>query len=132
MTDRYKTTLEDRGYLVEDAWCAGMMRPDTLDPIIWAAAFIWAGLVMLTNGLGYLDGQAWSLFFLGAGGLVLIELAIRLVVPVHRKDLLGTFVLAAVLLALGTGTLGLVLSLILLGIGAYILLRGVFRTQPPI
>lgn len=132
MTDRHKTMLEDRGCLAEDVWFADMMRPDTLDPIIWAAAFCWAGLVMLANGLGYLDGQAWSLFFLGAGGLVFIKLAIRLVVPVHRRDLLGTFILAAVLLALGTGTLGLVLSLILVGVGVYILLRGVFRSQPSI
>ena len=49
--------------------------------------------------------------------------------PVHRRDLLGAFLLAAVLLALGTGTPGLILSPILVGVGAYILLRGVFRSQ---
>ncbi len=48
-----------------------MVWQDSLDSIVWAAVFIWAGVVLfLAMSLGYSDEQGWSLFFLGAGGLV--------------------------------------------------------------
>jgi hypothetical protein len=124
MTVEQRITQEYRSSL-EDTFCAEMMRPDTLDPIIWAAAFIWAGVVWFAGSLGYLDGQAWSLFFFGAGVLVLIELGIRLLVPVHRRDLLGTLIWAGVLFWLGDWDL--LWPVILIAIGASILLRGYFR-----
>jgi hypothetical protein len=117
-TQKYRTSLED-------SFCAEMMRPDTLDPIIWAAAFIWAGMVWFASSLGYLDGQAWPLFFFGAGVLVLIELGIRLLVPAHRRDLLGTLIWVGVLFWLGDWDL--LWPVILIAIGASILLRGYFR-----
>ena len=69
-------------------------------------SLIWAGLAVLVHSLGYLGAQAWSLFFLGAGGQVLIELAVRGLVPAYRRDLPSTFILAAVLVGLGTSPLG--------------------------
>lgn len=125
MTFEYKTSQEYQRTQFDESFWMEMVQPDTLDPIIWAGAFIWAGVVWLASSLGYLDGQAWSLFFFGAGVLVLIELAIRLLVPAHRRDLLGTLIWAAVLFWLGDWDL--LWSVILIAIGASILLRGFFR-----
>ena len=85
----------------EDLFWEEWFQEDWLDKVMWAVAFIWAGLVILTNNLGYIDGDGWSLFFRGAGALVLIELAIRVLVPAYRRDLLGTLILAGFLLWLG-------------------------------
>jgi len=97
---------------------------DPLDTVMWAIAFIRAGLVWLASSLGYLSEQAWSLFFFGAGMLVLVELAIRLLVPAHRRDLLGTLIWAGAMFCLGG--LHYLWPLILIAIGMSILLRGFF------
>ena len=125
MTFEYSTAQEYQRTQFDDSSWMEVVQPDTLDPIIWAGAFIWAGVVWLASSLGYLDGQAWSLFFFGAGVLVLIELAIRLLVPAHRRDLLGTLIWAAVLFWLGDWDL--LWPVILIAIGAFILLLGFFR-----
>lgn len=120
-----RTSQEYQRTQFDDSFWMEMAQPDTLDPIIWAGAFIWAGVVWLASSLGYFDGQAWSLFFFGAGVLVLIELAIRLLVPAHRRDLLGTLIWAAVLFWLGDWEI--LWPVILIAVGASILLRGFFR-----
>jgi hypothetical protein len=97
---------------------------DPLDTVMWALAFMWAGLVWLASSLGYLPEQAWSLFFFGAGTLALIELAIRLLVPAHRRDLLGTLIWAGAMFCLGGWDY--LWPFILIAIGASILLRGFF------
>ncbi len=96
MTVEQGTTQEYRSSLHKDSFCAEVVRPDTLDPIIWA------GVVCFASSLGYLDGHAWSLFFFGAGVLVLIELGIRLLVPAHRRDLLGTLIHSATTIVVET------------------------------
>jgi hypothetical protein len=103
---------------------------DPLDTVIWAAAFIWAGAVWLASSFGYIEEQAWSLFFLGAGALVLVELAIRLLVPAHRRDLLGTLIWAGAMFCLGGW--GYLWSLVLVGIGVALLLRGLSPQQKTI
>jgi hypothetical protein len=107
----------------EELFWGEWFREDRLDKVMWAAAFVWAGVLILANNLGYLDGQGWSLFFRGAGALVLVELAIRVLVPQHRRDLLGTFVLAAFLLWLGGSAL--LWPIILVMVGASIMLRSI-------
>jgi hypothetical protein len=97
---------------------------DRLDTVMWAIAFVWAGLVWLASSLGYLPEQAWSLFFLGAGILTLIELAIRLLVPAHRRDLLGTLIWAGAMFLLGGWDY--FWPFVLIAIGASILLRGFY------
>lgn len=111
----------------EDLFWGEWFREDRLDKVIWAASFIWAGLVILANNLGYLDGDGWTLFFRGAGLLVLIELAVRLLVPTQRRDLLGTLILAGFLLWIGGWAL--LWPLILIGIGASMLVGHSFRSD---
>lgn len=120
MTVEQEITQENRKASFEGDICQKIFFQDSLDSIGWAAAFIWAGVVVflaLNFGLGE---QGWSLFFLGAGVLVLIEVAVRFLVPEYRKPVFGDLIWAAILFALGTGW-GLIWPLILIVIGVSIL-----------
>jgi hypothetical protein len=113
-------------------------RRDPLGAIVWPAILIWAGLVLLAANLGLLDNLlgrdrnifgagTWSLILLGAGVIVLLEIAVRLVVPDYRRPVTGSLIFAIILIGLGLGNLtnwGVVWPLILIVIGASILLRG--------
>jgi hypothetical protein len=71
-------TKRDQGW-TESNPCLGIMQHDALNSVIWAGMFIWAGLViLLSSQQGYSEEQGWSLFFIGAGLLVLAEVLIRL------------------------------------------------------
>ncbi len=114
-------------------------RPLNLDALIWAAALIWTGAVLLAANLGYLEGlsfqafdlswdlpfsrEAWSLVFVGAGLIVGIDILIRVLVPRYRRNVLGYVILAIVLISLGLGRTELVWPLILLVVGGALLLR---------
>ena len=113
--------------------------------LIWAFILIWAGLVWLANNFGFLDSlrfgfnklpfdfpfatEVWTIFFLGAGVILLIEVVIRLAVPEYRRPVMGTFILAIVFFGVGLGSWKLIWPLILIVIGASILLRGVFSKK---
>jgi hypothetical protein len=100
---------------------------------------------MLASNFGFLDrirfrsselpfefpfiADAWPVFFLGAGVILLIEVLVRLTVPEYRRPVMGTFILAIVFFGIGLGSWTLIWPLILIVIGASILLRGIFRNQ---
>jgi len=118
---------------------------DPLGTLAWAVILIWAGLVFLAENLGMLRNlstwitlpegmdmiypNAWPLIFLGAGVVILIEVAIRLAMPIYRKPILGNIILAIVFLGIGLGSLGakIIWPLILIVLGLSIVLRSVFR-----
>lgn len=118
-------------------------RRDPLGAIIWALILIWGGVVLLLNNLEMLDTlnldffnlpfdfpfpeQAWSLFFLGAGVIILIELLIRLLVPSYRQPLLGTFILAMVFIGIAFGNWDLVWAFALIIIGGSLIIRAMRR-----
>lgn len=113
-------------------------RRDPLGTLVWAAIFIWAGVVLLANNLGYLGRietlnvtiEPWSLIFLGAGGLILLEVLARLLMPTYRRALTGSLVFAFILIGIGLGDIfgwDLVWPLILIALGLSIVLRGVLR-----
>lgn len=111
-------------------------RRDPLSALVWAAILIWAGLVLLASNLGLMTRferlDSWSVVFIGAGVILLGELVVRLLVPEYRRPVLGTFILAIILLAVGLGNLvnwGLVWALVLIIIGLSILFRGFFRRR---
>ena len=113
MTVNEKLSWDSNGE--EEAW------HDSLDTVMWAIAFIWAGVVWLASSPGYVAEKAWSLLFLGAGILALVELSIRLLVPAYRRDLLGTLIWAGAMFCLGGWNH--LWPLILIGIGVSILLQ---------
>ena len=126
---------------------------DPLAAIVWASILIWAGIVLLAANLGAFDlisdfferlpfelGQlpfeisivpmeGWAVFWVGAAVILLLEVAVRLIVPEYRRPVMGTMVLAVVFLALGLGTWVCVLPLILIAAGVSILFRNLGKKE---
>ena len=123
-------------------------RRDPLSPIIWGLILLWAGTVLLLSNLGMLDrllhqtinvplwvgrlAQGWSLVMLGAGVILLVEVVIRLLVPIYRRSVVGTLILAIVFIGIGLGDLiswNILWPLVLIGLGLVIVARGLFRSK---
>lgn len=142
MEKREEKSPEEKSW--DEKW-----RRDPLGSIIWAAIFIWAGLVLLASNMGFLDRlqfrgvdlpgvdfpitfEAWSIVLLGAGVIVLIEVVVRLLVPEYRRPVGGSLFFAAILIGIGINQLlgwSLVWPLILIALGLSIILRGAFRER---
>lgn len=115
-------------------------RRDPLGALVWPVILIWAGLVLLAANLGVLNTlfgrtlgiggpDTWALILTGAGVIVLIEVAIRLLVPEYRRPVTGSVIFAIILIGLGLGNLtnwGVVWPVIIIIVGLSILLRGIF------
>ena len=128
----------------EEKW-----RRDPLGAIIWACILIWAGLVWLADNLGYLENVkrlvqfrgpdwlagsigVWGVILAGVGGILLVEVLVRLVIPAYRRSVTGTLILAVILIWLGVGNLtqwDVIWPLVLIAIGASIVLRAIFRAR---
>lgn len=121
---------------------------DRLDSIAWAFILIWGGIVFLASNTGIFDSLnnlletlpfnidrigPWTMVFLGAGVIVLIEAIIRLVSPVYpASSVTGNLVGAGVLFGLGLGNLfgwGVVWPLILIAVGAGIFLTAILNRR---
>jgi hypothetical protein len=117
-------------------------RSDPLSTMVWGAIFIWAGLVLLADNLGYLamlgfgdrNGpgifpfriSTWGLIFLGAGVIILLEVAARLAMPEYRRHVAGSIIVGFVFIGIGLGNLiswNIIGALVLIAIGSVILLR---------
>ncbi len=123
----------------EEKW-----RRDPLNSIVWAAILIWFGVVLLIGNLGFFGAidqffnrggipinlEAWSIGFLGAGVILLLEVLARLLIAEYRQPVTGTLVLAAVFIGIGLGNIiggAVTWALILIALGFGIILRGVTR-----
>jgi hypothetical protein len=106
-------------------------RRDPVSGAVWAVILMWAGLVLLANNLGFFADlawfDAWGLILTGAGLIVLLGAAFRLLVPAYRRPVGGSLIWGAILLGLGLGDLvgaSIAWPLILIAIGIGLLLRG--------
>ena len=130
----------------EEKW-----RRDPLGLIIWAALLIWVGFIFLAGNIGWLDvvsdifarlnfqtaaapftipalhPSAWSLIFIGAGLILLVEVLVRLLFPAYRRPVLGTAILAFILLGIGLDSWLLIWPVIIILIGLTIIYRGLSR-----
>lgn len=131
---------------VEEKW-----ERDPLGALVWAVILIWAGVVLLAGNLGAFDllteflealpfggadvpfesgivpVETWSVFWVGAAVILLIEVLIRILVPRYRRSVTGTLILAVVFLGLGFGRWECFGPLILIAIGVGILYRNLIR-----
>ena len=114
-------------------------RNDPLAAVIWAFVLIWAGLVFLADNLGWLTrfelDSPWGLIFIGAGLIVWLEVLLRLVMPVYRRPVVGTFIFGIILIGVGIAITfdttpemwGVIFALVIIAVGVGILLRGLGR-----
>ena len=126
---------------------------DPLGAVIWALILIWAGVVLLATTTGNLDIftniltslgitpvelpididffpiSAWSVFFFGAGLILVLELIIRIIVPSYRRRIVGTAIVAVVFFGLATGNWLLIGPLVLIAIGLSIIVGGLTRRK---
>lgn len=124
-------------------------RQDPIGSLVWAATLIWAGVVLLLNNLGWLDRLridlgdrgwdlpfeiegwigTWQLFFLGAAGLVLLGVVVRLLIPEYRRPILGNLIWAIALVGIALGQWEYIWPLILIAIGVSLLFGNVLRRR---
>jgi hypothetical protein len=84
-------------------------KSDLIDAFGWAAGFIWAAFVILAGAtdlvahISWWDG--WAVFFTGAGIIVLIEVAVRMVLPAYRRGVVSSLIFSLILLTIGLGGL---------------------------
>jgi hypothetical protein len=74
--------------------------------------------------------EAWPVIALGAGVIFLGEIVIRLMVPAYRRPIIGSLILALILIGIGSEQITgkeVIWALILIAIGAGLLIRGAFR-----
>jgi hypothetical protein len=115
----------------EEKW-----RRDPLSAIVWACILIWAGVVLLLSNLNLLPRipgfpmNDWSLIFLGAGVIILLEVIVRLLMPEHRRGVVGSLIVAIIFIGIGGGDSvgwGFLWGFGLIGIGLVVLLGGFRR-----
>jgi hypothetical protein len=70
-----------------------------------------------------------QVFLVGGGLILLVEVIVRLLVPVYRRHVLGTFIGSVAMLAIGLGYWEIAGPLILVAIGVSILVRGFTRRR---
>ena len=126
---------------------------DPLGSVIWALILIWAGVVLLattTGNLGiftniltrlgftpvdlpididFIPYGAWSVFFFGAGLILVLELIIRVIVPSYRRRIVGTAIVMVVFFGLATGNWMLIGPLVLIAVGLSIIVGGLTRRK---
>jgi len=118
---------------------------DRISAITWAFILIWAGLVFLGSNTGFVDRfsfalpglpdglrtlSTWSLIFLGAGIILLLEVFARLIFPQTRKHFGGSLLLAVVFIGISMGqyfSWAVIGPIILIALGLTFLLKGVFK-----
>jgi len=122
---------------------------DMLSSISWAFILMWAGLVFLASNMGWLSAYGldfngwafpffndwqefgvWNLIALGAGGIVLLESIVRLLIPKFRRRLGSSLIGAAVLIGVGLGgwlSWNYIWPLILIAVGINVLVSGLNR-----
>jgi len=130
----------------EDKSTEEKYRRDPIGTISWAIFLIWAGVVLLLYNIGrieflldivrrmnlpisewpvelpFINTQAWQIFFLGAGVIVVLEIIVRLFLPMYRRPIIGSIIWAAILFAVAFGNWLIVGPIALIVIGVVFLL----------
>lgn len=108
-------------------------RDDPLGTTVWALILVWAGIALLLGNTGVLGDIAldgWDLVFAGAGAILLLEVAVRLIIPAYRRPIFGALILGVVFLSIGLGDAlrwDLLWPVAIILLGVVLLLRGIVR-----
>jgi hypothetical protein len=118
---------------------------DRISAVTWAFILIWAGLVFLATNTGFLEQfsspvlglpeglrslTTWSLIFMGAGVILLLEVLARIILPHTRHNFVGSLILAVVFIGIGMGqhfSWSVIGPIILIALGLSFLIKGVFK-----
>jgi hypothetical protein len=135
MSERPRDEKEEKDEKNQGGWDEKWRR-DPVDAAMWAILLIWGGLMLLASNLDLFAGierfPTWSIGFVGAGVIVLLAAAFRLVVPAYRRPLTGNLIFGLILIGIGLGeVIGWVVigPLVLIGIGLGILVTGILRRR---
>lgn len=125
MTERSLKEQDEKTDERDEFW-----KSDRLDTIGWAAAFIWGGLVLLVGSAGFVDNigwwDGWSVFFTGAGVLVLFGTLFRAVVPEYHRKVLASLIFGLLLIGIGLGNFWVLIWPLALIIVGFVILRSAF------
>lgn len=121
---------------------------DVLSTVVWAFILIWAGLVFLASNLNWFDQMGlvisnnwtwsfsrfgvWNLIALGTGAILIVEAAVRLLVPELRHKMGGALIGGIVLIGVGLGgwfSWSYLWPLILIAVGVDVLITGLGRKR---
>jgi hypothetical protein len=144
--NKYEEKIEEKS--PEEKW-----RRDPLGSVIWAVLLIWVGFIFLASNMGWQDAtnnflaqlkfqvaesplaapveqiSAWSLIFIGASLILFAEVVIRLLFPAYRRPVLGTAILALILLGIGLNSWVLIWPVVIIVIGLAVVYRGLNRRE---
>lgn len=116
-----------------EQWSGG----DALGPLVWGLIIIFAGLAFVAVNLGMYPWLAWdnvwSVIFIGAGLLFLLEVILRILMPTYRRPIRGRIILAFVALAIGLGGIigwEVTWPLIIIAVGLAIIIGVFVRPRP--
>ena len=134
MSERPRNEKEEKDEKDQGGWDEKWRR-DPVDAAMWAMLLIWAGIVLLAANLGVIgawETESWvAVGFLGAGLIVLLAAAFRLVVPAYRRPLGGNLIFAAILFGIGLANIIeepiAIGAVVLIAIGIAVLLTGLLR-----
>ena len=128
--EKGETTAGEKNW--EEKW-----RTDPVRAAGWAAILIWAGVALLLENLGVwrqmgLPSDAWPMILLGAGLIVLAQVAVRMTVAEYRRPITGSLIVGLLLVAAGLGELisvDITGPLVLIAIGLILLFSGILRRR---
>jgi Ca2+/Na+ antiporter len=123
-----KTRDEKEEKSQEEKW-----RRDPLGRVIFGLIVITLGVLFLLATQDKIAWEDWWAYFLLAlGGIFILEVLIRSIMPAHRRPIFGKLIAGVVLVAIGASNIYGVVSwwpLIIIGVGVVILFNALFRLR---
>lgn len=112
----------------EEKW-----RRDPLGRVIFGLIVIAVGVMFLLASQDKIAWEDWWAYFLLAlGGIFILEVLIRSIMPAYRRPVFGKLIAGLVLIAIGASNIfGFVTwwPLIIIGVGVFILFSALFRVR---